>query len=246
MDIVGVSTTEHQMIINSFDEYGDYYRYATESIDLLNGFIASIRTDAHVFMIFLSQIQKSSILAVLSTLRRHDVQALMTVRHLLESSVLATYSFIEHDLDEYAYTSKNGYAIEKKKIKERARKWLNAEFPEYSNKIKQIKGQINDFYAHANLLSAFANYEFSEVDKITLRLFDKKEDLFIKQRLWWIGNICFGIMDLFIKVNQKYPIITLINEIDERMISLARYNNKLQEELMSIPNFTRHVGKTLE
>ncbi|WP_186438576.1 hypothetical protein, partial [Cohnella terricola] len=238
--------TEHNMIETAEKEYRDYYQFAIESINLLDSFVNSVELDAQVFLIFLSQIQKSTTLAVLSSLRRHDVQALMNIRHLLESFVLIVYSFIEKDFESYVLYSKYGYAVEKRDVKDRARKWLKAEFPEYSDKIKNMKDQINDFYAHANLLSAFANYNFDDDLKISLEIFDKKEDVFIRQRLWWIGNITFGIIDLIIKVNRKYPLITFRNDINKRMIKLAQRNNFLQEELTNLPNFSKHIGKTLE
>lgn len=246
MNLVELAKTECSMIEEAEEEFKEYYRFASESIGLLNNFINSVNIDGQVFLIFMSQIQKSTVLAVLSTLRRHDVQALMSVRHLLESYVLIIYSFVEKDFDSYVYQSKNRYAIERKDVKVRARKWLESQYPEYSNRIKNMKLQINDFYAHANLLSAFTNYDFTNESSITLKLFDKKEDIHIKQRLWWIGNISFGVADLIIKVNQRYPLVIFNKDTNEKMVDLALENNVLQEELMNLPNFLKHAGMTLE
>ena len=245
MSIIKISELEHKMVHDASKDYGEYWVYANEAIHLLQNFVDGVAIEAQAFSIFLSQIQKSSTLAVLSTLRRHDVQALIMIRHLSESTVLAAYSLVEYELNKYIYTSKNGYAMEKKDIKKRAYKWIEKEYPDISKRIKLAKDQINDLYAHANLLSAFTNYKISEENNIVLEFFDKKDDVFTKQRLWWIGNISFGIIDLITKVNRKHSLIST-KDISNNMLRLMMLNNKLQEELMKLPNFSAHIGKTLE
>jgi hypothetical protein len=168
-----LSKTEHTMVSSASENYGRFYNHAEEILKFLFAFIKSVDASAEVFIIFLSQIQKSLSLSTLSTVRQHDVQAQMMLRHALESAVLASYSLYERDIKKFADTNEQGYLFEIPGIKDKAYKWLEANYKTHNDKIRFMKTQvINKSTAHANIVSAFNNYDFEEQESIKITFFD--------------------------------------------------------------------------
>jgi hypothetical protein len=64
-----------------------------------------------------------------------------------------------------------------------------------------------------------------------------------RQGLWWVGNVALGTLDLFAKIIEKFPIVTLVDDFPQKMGSLSEENNRIQNELKSNPRFLRWKDK---
>lgn len=211
-----ISDAEHGFIIDAEKDHGNYFTNVYGFINLLWEFITEPNPDAYIlFLPFISQVRISMYLSLLSTIRRHDIQAMMMLRHALEASVLASYSLYNTNIDDFCETF-DGLLSIRENIKSKAYSWIDTNFNEHSEKIRFFKGYINKDYAHANITHGFLNTDFSTDTTITMHLFDANNEdmehynIMIKQRLWLIGNIAFGVLDLFAKVVDEHPHFKLI------------------------------------
>ncbi|WP_219836077.1 hypothetical protein [Paenibacillus sp. R14(2021)] len=239
--IKDISMTENAMIVSSNDIYGEFYTHAERLVQFSFHFLKTVKPNAQVFVIFLSQVNKSLSLSLLSSLRRHDVQAQLMLRHVLESAVLATYSLYETDINQFAYIDNNDYAHERPEVKVKAHNWLEENYSIFNDKIKFMKTKvINKNTAHANIITAFNNYDFSNEEKFVTTLFDPDDPLIIKQRLWWIANISFGLLDMFFRISKNIPIINVNDDFEKTMFEFGRENKRLEEILRSDERLARH------
>ncbi len=101
-----------------------------------------------------------------------------------------------------------------------------------------MKTTINETFAHANILSTPYNYE---VDGSIIRklFFDIPDSLISKQRLWWIANVSFGLLDFIAAVAQKYPIIKFTDDFPDKMKKYGIDNETIKKQLMENPRFKR-------
>ena len=104
-----------------------------------------------------------------------------------------------------------------------------------------MKDQINETFAHASILPTSQNLYF-DGSKLGNQFFDAHDKLMTKQRLWWIGNVSLGLLDLFAKVIEKHPIVTLVDDLSPKMISLSYENNRILNELKRNPRFSRWMN----
>lgn len=243
--IEGFSDAEDTLIKEASTKYGEVYANTNDLILLMLDCIKEdVNPEAWIFIGFLSQVQKSMLLAFLSTLRKHDVQTLMILRNALESSVLAAYALNQTNLDFYGKINPQGIMILNKKIKEKAYKWIEKEFGCHSKIIKFFKDEINANNAHANFGLIFNNLDFSTKHFLTKHLFDDnegdKEHHFIMtmQRLWMIGNISFGLLRLFEQVITKYPLVKLVDDFERRLSEYSIENDRIKEKLSKHPRFS--------
>lgn len=238
------SDQENLLIKQAPTKYGEVYTNTNDLLSLLLNFTSGvIDPDAWIFIGFLSQVQKSLLLAFLSTLRQHDVQTLMMLRMALESTVLAAYSLYQTDVNVYGKINPQGFMDINKKTKDKAYKWIDREFGSHSKILKFFKEEINSNSAHANFGLIFNNLDFSTETFLTKHLFDDnegdKEHHFIitMQRLWWIGNISFGLLSLFEQVIKKYPLIQLVDDFGQMLAKHGIENDRIKEKLQKHPRF---------
>jgi hypothetical protein len=243
--IESFSNEENNMVKEAAIKYGRTYENANNLILLLMDCVKEIvQPEAWIFIGFLCQVQKSMLLAFLSTIRRHDVQTLMMLRNVLESSVLATYALYQNNPDVYGTINTQGILDINKKTKEKAYKWLDREFDYFSKKIKFFKDYINSTNAHANFGLIFYNIDFSSEYFMASHLFDDntedKEHNFMltMQRLWMIGNISSGLLNLFNQGIKKYPLVSLVDDFESRLSMYSIENDKIKEELSNHPKFS--------
>lgn len=159
---------------------------------------------------FLSQVQKSLYLSLLSTLRKHDIQTNMMLRYSLESISLCLYSMYERNEDVFREFLDDG-TVHSYKITKTVGTWLEKESEQFAKSIHIMKNSINAFATHGNILPTSFN---STLDNgiFTFHFFDIEQPDITKQRLWWISDICFGFLDMSSMLNLKYPCFTLKEE----------------------------------
>src|SRR3981189_1468214 len=81
----GLVKSEYLLAHTASERYGVYYFHARETTVFLSKCITSIDIIQENFARFLSYTKKHHLLAVLSTIRLHKVQAFMNLRHVLEA-----------------------------------------------------------------------------------------------------------------------------------------------------------------
>jgi len=191
-------------------------------------FLHTIKDENAVFLSFFTQISVDLELAVLSTLRRHDIQACMMLRHALESSCLAAYALSsqpvtneDEAISEYGHPENKSYA------------WIKKEFPTQSENIKQIKGKINKNFAHANIKTSATNLIVTD-EKIAPTFFDSDGNETIPKRLYVISEITWHVLDLLDRAIEKanYGIVLKENSV-KRINEFSEQMNKVFAEFIT-------------
>jgi hypothetical protein len=246
-NLIEISEIENALVKSAAIEYGYYYENANSLVSLASSFFNKVDFDFWIFLSLQSQVQNSLSLALLSTLRRHDVQTNMMLRHALEACVLACYAVHSKNENDFVKQDPNGIVVLDTKVRKKANEWLETNYKSYSDRIKFMKEHINSTSAHANFKNAFINTDFSSQDKILINFFDSSNSdmehfrIMTMQRLWWIGNIAFGTIDLVSKVIYDYKAANLIDNFTSIMKELGAQNKKLMDELKQNPRFAKEL-----
>ncbi len=234
--------SEHQMVVDGGKLYGEFFQNALDFQNLFHNFLISCPADHFVFCAFLGQIQKHSLLAILSTLRRQETQAMMNLRQLLESSALAAYSIGDGKYDDFLTKDNKDLFELSKKYKEKAYPWLDENYKLGSDAIKRMKDLINESSSHSNLVIAYRNFKLNPKSKFAeIPFFDFKDEYQTKTTLWQISNIIMGVMDLFYGINQQYKVLVFSPDFVERLKELEKVNDKLKAEMMSTDRYKKSL-----
>ncbi|MDD2218393.1 MAG: hypothetical protein PHW03_07205 [Eubacteriales bacterium] len=245
-NIQDISEMENALVISAPATYGKYFDNAYALVSFVQGFYGgSVATSKWIFLYFFNQLYNSLLLALLSTVRRHDVQAIMMLRQSLESVVFACYAAYNYKPEEFGEVLEDG-TLDAKKLHKKAYPWFESKYASHSVVIKSYKHKINEHYAHSNILLTLANTEVVG-NKIVSTFFDgSNEDpehfeAIIKQRLCWIGDISLIAIDLFSQITDELKIADLIDDFEARAEKLRRDNQSLKEELAQHPIFSKWI-----
>jgi hypothetical protein len=241
ISLLELSKDEHLLVERAPSELGPDFVNAHDLVFFTWSFVSSVKPEAHVFSLFLSQVQKSLVLCLLSAVRDHDVQFHMMLRYTLENASIACYALFQTDHDAFYTTDEEDILYPKKKVNEKSYKWLKENYREHSDKIKNMKNIINDNFVHASILPTSKNLYCSD-NRIGNRFFDFHDLLMTKYSLWWIGNVALGLLDLFAKVVERFPIVTLVDDFPQKMGSFSKENNRILNELKNNPRFSRWMN----
>jgi hypothetical protein len=177
--------SERQLILTADQRYGKYYRHALECAIFLSRCIVSVNRDSMVFARFFSLMKKQVMLALLSTLRLHKVQAWMNLRQALEAGAAAAFAIANPEPEHFAKTDASGFIDASQDLTKKRYKWLAKHFPPGSDAIKKKKELINDFAAHANIVVTNQTFEVNEVaNEISAPFFDAEDEYHVKADLW--------------------------------------------------------------
>ena len=237
--IESISWSEHELIVEARELYDEFLLFSEETIKLLMKSFVSVHPNCDVFLVFLSQIQKALTLTLLSTIRKHDVQSSLMLRIALESSVYAGYALTKANVFDFVTLDENGFAHENKNIKKKALKWIEDNYSHFSISIKNYKDMINDSSAHSNIISAFSNFSIGTNDSIIISMFDNDRTEMIKERLWWVGNITFCILDFLRIVIKDHPMVKLHDNFHQELFDISRLNDYLEDQLLKNPVYKR-------
>jgi hypothetical protein len=240
-DTIGdIIESESQMFLHGADRFGDYFKNAFGFNNLLQQFIKSVELDRFIFSMFLAQIRKHHLLALFSSVRLHHVQAMMDLRQVLEAGACAAYAIGNPDPVGFADTDENNIADATQELTKKRYKWLEDNFKDGSDAIKNMKGEINKSVAHSNIIYAHNNFRLDNEQRLFLTpFFDIEDDYLIKTDLWRIGNIAMGLMDLFYGVNKDLNAIKFIDNFIARLKTLELENHRLKAEIMSTDRFKK-------
>jgi hypothetical protein len=231
---VEILDSEREMVLRG-ERYGHYHSNALEFINLLShGMIKSVDADRFVFAIFLAQIRRHLTLSLFSALRLHKVQTMMNLRQVLEAGACAAYAIANIDPADSADVRDDGTLDISKKLTDKRYDWLNQNFPDGSAQIKVVKGVINEFGTHANIVSAQQTFKHDLAAGIfNTTFFDFEDEMSVKTDLWQIANVALGIMDLLYGVNQKLGVIKIQDGWSDKFQALAEENARLKTEMLA-------------
>jgi hypothetical protein len=187
------------MIRDGEARYGRHYKHAKAATLYLTVFLERIDEDrSDIFGRLLSLMKKHHMLAFLSALRLHHVQAMMNLRQVFEAGAAAAYC-IAHpkvedfvDIDEFRIMDPSKKALAIKRYK-----WLEGNYAVPSSWIKEQKDQINKYSGHANIVSGDRTFRVVAAGKgASTPVFDVEDKDLVKVDLWQISSAAIGLMQL--------------------------------------------------
>ena len=227
------------MFFDGEARYGRYFKHARDATAHLSLCVASVEHDrSDTFGRLFSLMKKHHTLAFLSTLRLHRVQAMLNLRQVLEAGAGAAYAVADPDVRGFADIDTFGIMNPSKQLTKKRNKWLRENYPEASKRIEEIKKQINDQYAHANIVSADATFRVGQTpDVADLPFFDAEDEYIVQNDLWQIGSVAIKLMGLFYLVKENVASTTGRSVLGFRLDfpntfqDLATESNTLQDEI---------------
>jgi hypothetical protein len=227
MSIEEFSHIEHQMVVGAEERYGDYFAVARDVTLLLSNIMAWPTKDCDLFIRFLSQMKASHTLCLMSLIRQHRVQAKMTLRYFLESTVHAAFSLVHVDTTNYFDTA-GGDKHDPQKASRAAYTWVGANFKKHSEEIKRVKDLINEQTAHANVYNSFHNFHFEGGEKaaILTSYFDFDDDYWLKVDLWECAQAGLVATDLLLAIRGVHGGFIPSREVD-KLPQMIEANDRL-------------------
>jgi hypothetical protein len=236
--------SEHEMALHAEEHYGEFYANANAFVALFGSFIKSIDRDRYIFAMFLSQARKHHMLALLSVVRLHHIQAMMDLRQVLEAGACAAYAIANTDPKDFADVDEQGILIPSQELTVKRYKWLDANFSAGSEAMKGMKEAINKSAAHSNIVYEHNNFQLGEGEQVFgTPFFDIEDDYYVKTSLWQSGNIALTLMDTFYGVAQKHGGIKFAEDFVSRLKEYEAQNHKLKEEMMATERYKKARDK---
>ena len=236
MKIHDISQTENQLIAGLPQKYEPYFKHAQFAVDFMDSFIKSITSKGQFFMAFFALVHKHFILAFLSAIRLHHVQANFDFRYATEAGTWAAFALANGEIGKYADSKQNGILETTQKHRKDMYNWLEKHYSLGNDSKEKFKGTLQ-FSAHANIADAFRNTDTSQlkVGNIRTSFFDRPEDHIVKTDLWTVGNLAMGLLDLFYGVNRDHKAIEFREDFLDKITQLKQENDRLKEELKNHP-----------
>jgi Mlc titration factor MtfA (ptsG expression regulator) len=149
-------------------------------------------------------------LAVLSTVRLHKVQAMMNLRQAVEAGACAAYAIANPDHTHFVDADEHGILDPSQNVAKKRYRWLDQNYADASKAIQEIKDKINATTAHANLINAYGMSEANETEGwFSEPFFDKEDAHFVKTDLWMIATAALTLMHVFYEVNENVRALEL-------------------------------------
>lgn len=236
-----LSEEENAMVLSAEEKHGKYFLHAKNMVTLMNNMVDSVNKPMRIFfLLFLSQTRNNLTLALLSTIRQHHVQTGMNLRQVLEASAWAAYGMAHEDEGAFFRKSDTGKTITTPDTLKNARdKWLTVNHAVKSKEIKQLKKQINETVAHANVVYTFQNFAIMSDDTpgFATSFADFEDEFQIKTNLLMVANFAMGIMELFGEINNKEKVFEIKAEFPGLFTDLINEHNQLRQEVSGDPRF---------
>lgn len=229
-----IARSEYLLVLNAPERYGMYYFHARDTTLFLSNCLASVDITQTYFARFYSYAKKHHLLAILSTVRLHKVQAFMNLRHVLEAGAWAAYAIANPKQDDFVdFAGPHGMIRTTRKHSDRRNVWLNEHFSGASAYIKTQKNAINDAIAHAGPVYAEKVFDIDETARTFKLPYWDDEDIFhIRSDLWVIAAVGIQLMDLFYHAKLKCDgRIEFASDFGDRISSLHQQHLCLQHEM---------------
>jgi hypothetical protein len=175
--------SERELLLTADQRYGDYYRHARECSIFLSRCFISVDPDRLMFARFFSLLKKHHMLALLSTLRLHRIQAMMNLRQVLEAGAAAAFAIANPEPEHFAIANASGIIDPSPELTGKRYQWLDRNFPANSAAIKEKKELINSYFAHTNVVLTSKTFEVNEAGTwISAPFFDVEDEYHVKDR----------------------------------------------------------------
>lgn len=236
--------SERLMVINATRRYGKHYTHARGASVFLTLCITAIDPDRMMFGRLFSQMKKQQLLALFSTLRLHKVQAMMNLRQVLEAGASAAFAIANPEHHHFVDTDEQGILDPSQELTKKRYAWLNKNYEEQSQWIKDTKAQINSSAAHANIISADSVFRIAGAgDQISAPFFDIEDEYHVKTDLWLTARVAIGLIELLHRVNQSRNVIEFRDDFSDTFIRIAAENNALRDEMMATDRYKKASEK---
>jgi hypothetical protein len=234
-----IVASERSMFLDGESRYGRHFQHARDATMYLSLCVATVEHDrSDTFGRLFSLTKKHHTLAFLSALRLHKVQAMLNLRQALEAGAGAAYAIANPDVRGFADIDAFGIMNPSKKLTEKRYRWLDENHPKASKRIEDIKKQINDQNAHANIISADATFRVGPTgDVADLPFFDAEHKDMVQTDLHVISSAAITLMDLFYGVAKDAarvtgrPVVEFRPDFSNRIAILATQSNALLDEI---------------
>jgi hypothetical protein len=239
-----ITESEGKMPLLARTRYGEFYKNAVACSIFLSNCIAEIHHSRMMFARFLALTKKHHMLAVLSTVRLHRVQAMMNLRQVLEAGAAAAFAIANPEVHHFAEMDKQGILDASPQLARKRYRWLNKHYPTKSEWIRATKDRINESAAHANVVSSENVFRVDEEEKVAnTPFFDIEDDYFVKVDLWQSAAVGLELMDLFYGVNKGREVLTFHPESAQIIKQLARTTDALLAERKATERYKRTAAK---
>ena len=232
--------SERQMLLSAKERYGKYYTHARGVSVFLSLCVDAIDPDRLMFGRFHSHMKKHHMLALFSALRLHKVQAMMNLRQVLEAGASGAFAIANPETGHFADIDQQGILDPSQELTKKRYAWLDKNYEQKSQWIKDTKERINSSAAHANIISADSVFRVAETgDQIRAPFFDIEDEYFVKSDLWLIASVAITLMDLFYGVNQERNVIEFRPSFPRTIGRMAAESNFLLDELKATDRIQR-------
>jgi hypothetical protein len=239
-----ITESEGKMPLLARARYGEFYGHAVACSVFLSNCITEIDHSRMMFGRFLSLTKKHHMLAVLSTVRLHRVQAMMNLRQVLEAGAAAAFAIANPEVHHFAETDKHGILDASPVLAKKRYRWLNKRYHTKSEWIRITKDRINESAAHANVVSSESVFRVGEDEKVAnAPFFDVEDEYFVKADLWQSAAVALELMDLFYGVNKGRGVITFHPNFAPYLGQLARTTDALLAEQKATERYKRAAAK---
>lgn len=233
--IADIVESEYRLIEKAPECYGMYYFHARDTTALLNTCVPIFDSTQLNFARFFSYSKKHHLLAVLSTLRLHKVQAFMNLRHVLESGAWAAYAIANRDSANFYSTAQDGMINVPSKLVGHRNAWLDENFPTESAYIKLHKDKINESIGHASFIYTQTVFDIGD-DGLTVEMpyFDKENAFHVRADLWLIAATAIQLIALFYSTNGRFSGgLEFASDFDDRFGLVYSQHHTLQAEIQA-------------
>jgi hypothetical protein len=236
--------SERLMLIAARERYGDYYGHARECSSFLSRSVTAVDHDRMMFSRFFSLMKKHHMLAFLSVLRLHRVQATMNLRQVLEAGAAAAFAIANPELHHFADTDAQGLLDPSQTLTRKRYQWFDQNYRQKSDWIKAKKEQINLSTSHANIVSSESTFRVADTgDTINTPFFDIEDEYTVKVDLWMTGSIALTLVDFLYGVNQGRNVLEFCADFMRHVGRLAQENETLIAEIKSTDRFKLALQK---
>jgi hypothetical protein len=129
--------SERAMILDGEARYGRHYKHARNATVYLTLCVESVDGDrSDIFGRLISLLKKHHMLAFLSALRLHHVQAMMNLRQVLEAGAAAAYCIANPKVEDFVDIDEFGIMDPTKELTRKRYKWLDENYAEVSSWIR--------------------------------------------------------------------------------------------------------------
>jgi hypothetical protein len=241
------------MFLDGELRYGRYFRFAWTATMYLTLCVVAVEYDrSDTFGRLFSLMKKHHTLAFLSALRLHKVQAMVNLRLVLEAGAGAAYAIADPDIRGFADIDAFGIMDTSNKLPTYYT-WLNRNYPDASKDIKDIKDQINDQNAHANIISAHATFHADPAaDVADVPFFDVEDQYSVQTDLWRISRAAITLMDLFYGITKDVALEIGRSVVDFRadfpntILGLKAESDALLDEIKESDRYKTALRKEQE